>query len=146
MKFASGARELSSVLVVLVSMIACAAPATVDAQYSHTWSRLIGGTGNSQVYGTAIDPTDDAVYVVGSFKGEVRLDALTFLSTFNTNRTNDMFLAKFDSSGAVLWAKTYGGMGQDSGLAVLLGLGRKSLCHRHDRARHGRPTGRSRHR
>ncbi len=55
------------------------------------------------------------LYVVGTFASQT----ITFGdSTFAINGYSDVFLAKYDSLGNVLWAHTAGGPGYDKGLAV----------------------------
>ena len=71
---------------------------------SLSWSKTWGGTGNDT--GNSIVQTSDGSLVV----------------TGTTNSYgaggNDMFLTKFSSTGSLLWSKTWGGTGNDTGVSL----------------------------
>src|SRR5690606_33994250 len=60
----------------------------------------------------------DNIYVAGSFGGEeLNIDDITLSSTMDEGSdyyTSDVFTVKLNSSGQVLWAKSYGGTGNES--------------------------------
>jgi len=67
--------------------------------------------------GIAIDPLNN-VYITGHFKGDsVSLNSvmLHFFGGFS-----DVFLAKYNSSGDLLWAKSAGGVDDDEGKAITI--------------------------
>jgi hypothetical protein len=78
------------------------------------WAK--GVTGTSDDYGNSI--TSDAsgnVYITGLFHSPT----MTFGTYTVTNAGNyDIFIAKYNSSGTVLWAKSIGGNNRDEGTSV----------------------------
>jgi hypothetical protein len=65
----------------------------------------------------AVDAQGNA-YIGGSFNGTVTFGATTLVSASNPALDGDLFVAKYDASGAPLWAKSYG-----SGDATFVGTG-----------------------
>ena len=84
------------------------AVATVTALTSGTWGARIGSTDSDAAYAVAVDATG-AVFVGGTFNGTVTLGGFTLRSAGYT----DWYLAKFDASGNVIWAKAFGGLSDD---------------------------------
>jgi len=80
------------------------------------------GGGSIQVYTLGLDATIAGaardsfgdLYLIGSFAGTLRLNG----ATLETAGGSDAMLLKYDRSGALLWAKRFGGSGDDEGLAV----------------------------
>ncbi len=71
------------------------------------WAKSVGGQGDEEATSVAVDASGNA-YVTGIFDSST----LTFGSYTLTNVSmseNDIFLAKFDVNGNVLWAKSAGG-------------------------------------
>ena len=66
------------------------------------WAKAVQG-GAGYYVSSDID-TMGHIYVTGTFGGTVSFDAISLFS----NGSNDMFLAKYDTSGNVIWAKNYG--------------------------------------
>ncbi len=67
------------------------------------------GSGSSSVFSNAIAVDDSGnTYVTGYFSKSMVLGAYTFQSS----NFSDMFVAKLDSNGNILWAKSAGGGGQ----------------------------------
>lgn len=81
---------------------------------SVAWARTFGGTGNDEGYGIALD-AQGHIYICGYF------DSPSFTigpATFSNNGGEDLFLAKLDPSGQVIWAQNAGGAGNDVCLAI----------------------------
>ena len=85
------------------------------------WLQQAGSTTNgvSLAYTVAVDGTNGC-YVCGTFSGQ---DMLTGDFTLKGNHPDlsggyDIFLARFSSSGQVLWAKSAGGIGDDRPLVL----------------------------
>ncbi|PSK90402.1 SBBP repeat-containing protein [Taibaiella chishuiensis] len=100
------------------------------AKYSATgayiWAKGIGGTG----YDAPSDLIADAaghLYTVGSFAGTVDFDPGTGTANLTSNSgLGDAYVAKYDTSGAYVWAKQAGPAGAANGAnanAVVLGAG-----------------------
>ncbi len=78
-----------------------------DLIWSHTW----GGLGIwDEGHGLAIDSLD-YVLVTGWFGDQVDFDPGQDEDWQISNGANDIFLSKFDSTGLLVWAHTWGGMG-----------------------------------
>ena len=75
------------------------------------WARNYGtAAASSYVNATAVDVSGN-VYIAGSFNGATLALGGVTLSRIGTS---DAFVAKLDASGAVLWAKNYGGAGANA--------------------------------
>ena len=88
-------------------------------KYSQTgsvlWARRLGGTGDDSVQSLAIDPTSGDVVMAGWFTGTTTIDTTSFVA----NGPQDILLAKFDgATGALRWAKQFGGIYEDVGNGV----------------------------
>ena len=73
------------------------------------WARQVGGTGVDAGYGLALDGQGN-IYLTGNFTGQSDFDPGP--GTFNLASTGsfDIFLAKYDPDGQLLWARTMGGL------------------------------------
>ena len=80
------------------------------------WVRDLGGAGNEHIADIAID-TDGAIYVTGEFGGSVQFGGQSFSSAGGI----DMFVARLDVNGQLVWFKQGGGSGIDKGLKIALG-------------------------
>ncbi|MFA5781679.1 MAG: SBBP repeat-containing protein [Bacteroidales bacterium] len=78
------------------------------------WAKNIGGSNYDQGNSITTDGFGNA-YLTGGFKSS----AITFGSATLTNAGNyDVFIAKYDPSGNVLWAQRAGGSGDDWGYSI----------------------------
>src|SRR4029077_9691056 len=79
------------------------------------YSTFLGGSGNDQGSGIAVDSAGDA-YVTG-FTGSTNFPAVNPLQAANAGGTYDAFVAKINPSGSALVYSTYlGGSDYDKGL------------------------------
>ncbi len=77
------------------------------------WANGGGGTGADTSYGIALDPYGNS-YVTGTFEGDA-----TFGPTNLTSRgLSDIFIAKYDPDGTLLWARQAGGVLDDAGFGI----------------------------
>ena len=85
------------------------------------WSRGIGGNASDAATGVSVDSGGNVV--VTGFQGSSLVDYGG--GTLGTRGSNDIFVAKYDSSttGAHVWSKTVGGTGPDWGGAVAVDSG-----------------------
>lgn len=80
------------------------------------WAKRAGGNNRELAYGIAIDVNSN-IYITGYFRGpSSTFDTITL--TNPSNYFTDIFLAKYDSSGNVIWAKSFGGTDEDEDFAV----------------------------
>ncbi len=78
------------------------------------WAKSTEGISEDQVQSIATDANGNA-YITGYFYSP----AITFSTTTLTNAGGqDIFIAKFDSGGSVLWAKSEGGIKYDYGQGI----------------------------
>lgn len=77
------------------------------------WGKPLGTIGENFGESVTVDP-DGNIYISGSFTNVLTLGPLTLAS----NGEHDVFVAKYDPSGNVLWAKSGGGYREDFGHAV----------------------------
>lgn len=79
-----------------------------------TWAKSAGGTGSDDGRGISYDAAGN-IYVTGGFNGSA-----TFGSTVLTSGGGrEMFIAKYDPAGNVIWAKSGGSTGSDRGTAII---------------------------
>jgi hypothetical protein len=77
------------------------------------WAKSIGGNGDD--YGISIT-TDISgyTYLSGYFRSKtLTLDGITLTNADTSGATYDIFIAKFDASGNIIWAKREGGVTND---------------------------------
>jgi hypothetical protein len=80
------------------------------AAQSYQWAQGEGGTNEDRAFGIATDLLGN-VYATGSFRSTATFGPTVFTSA----GVEDAFLAKYDSSGNLLWAKRFGGQSIDIG-------------------------------
>lgn len=69
------------------------------------WEKTFGGNYSDRAFDLAIGP-DQNIVITGQFFGTVSFDAVTLSSSGNSK---DIFLAKLDPQGNVIWARSEGG-------------------------------------
>src|ERR1017187_6645595 len=90
--------------------------AKYDSSGNAVWAKGAGGTGAECTFGLCTDHCWN-VYVTGVFTSpEMTVGNTTLINPGVDN--NEMFVAKYDSSGAVMWAKRGGGTNDDYGYGV----------------------------
>ena len=77
----------------------------VNSNGDTLWTNSYGGSGSDIAY--SVQQTTDSGFIVAGYT-----------SSFGAGN-NDVYLLKLDPEGNVLWAKTYGGSGEDYGFSVL---------------------------
>jgi DNA-binding beta-propeller fold protein YncE len=88
--------------------------ARYDPRGAHVWARRAGGKGEDVGRGIASFP-DGSLVVTGHFKdsGDFAQDL-----SLTAEDSSDVFVARYDGAGALLWARRAGGPGLDEGIAV----------------------------
>lgn len=82
------------------------------------WARQAGGAGNDVAHGQVLD-TANNLYISGSFTTNAQFGAISLTAT-GTNGQSDIFLAKYDSAGNVLWGMQAGSRDGDGGGALAM--------------------------
>jgi len=88
-----------------------------DSAGSFLWVVTWGGSESDGGTAVAVD-SSGYVYVTGGFMGTVDFDPGVGVDERSSAGDYDVFLSKFDSSGGVIWAKTWGGVGRDESTGV----------------------------
>jgi len=106
----------------------------LDPSGTVIWAKSAGGAQSGGVYlgyplykfyaagvgGIAIDDTG-SIYITANYKlPSVSIGTYTLTNTDPSGTTDDILLAKYDSSGNVMWAKSYGGTGDDNAYGLTL--------------------------
>ena len=94
-----------------LSVLLCTSQLMADP--AQTWSYGFGGPGMNTGYSVAIDGSGNIV-VAGMFTGTMNIGGTPLVSA----GVYDVFLAKFDPSGAVQWSRRFGGTGTDGATGV----------------------------
>ncbi len=88
-----------------------------DSSGNFLWAQTWGGPAVDAGYQVAVDDSG-GVYVTGFFQMSADFDPGAGLDSHDSNGSMDVYLVKFDTSGAFQWARTWGGDGSDSGQSV----------------------------
>ncbi|KAF5032738.1 hypothetical protein DSECCO2_614070 [anaerobic digester metagenome] len=93
----------------------------VNAQTTYDyWVNTIGGSRGDAVYDIETD-NDGNVLITGKFQDTVDFDPSTGVFNLMANGTGDeIFVAKYDSNGAFIWAKAFGGSNYDTGYDLIV--------------------------
>ncbi|OUJ73473.1 hypothetical protein BXP70_13770 [Hymenobacter crusticola] len=84
-----------------------------DAQGNIIWGRQIGGRSDNEVpSGIALDASGNT-YVVGTLSSSITLTPTTVLPPSNPG--NNLYVVKYDPTGAILWARCFGSSGSVAG-------------------------------
>lgn len=81
------------------------------------WAVSYGSTGSEEVKEVDTDAAGD-IYVIGAFQNSVDLDPSGGTNTVTSNGSNDIYLAKFNTSGAHIWGFGIGGASIDYGYDI----------------------------
>lgn len=87
--------------------------AKYDGNANLQWFRLIGGAGVDKCMGMALDATDN-IYLCGTFQGSMTVENFTVQSNGGT----DFYVVKLNSSGDILWLKSFGGILDDVAYSI----------------------------
>ena len=121
-----------SLLVRLAIVIAALASLELETQAENApaflWAKQGVTTNGANAYRVAVDASG-SVFVAGSFRGRLDLGSTNLVSHgyyFHgafVSTLDDIFVAKYDKNGAVLWARSAGGDGDDHAVGMALDTG-----------------------
>ena len=77
------------------------------------WVRSAGSVGNENASAIALGASGN-IYITGAYEGTATFDGISKTSQGN----NDLFIAMYNSSGAVQWVQSAGGTGSDNGQSI----------------------------
>ncbi|UOK42815.1 MULTISPECIES: T9SS type A sorting domain-containing protein [Flavobacterium] len=89
--------------------------AKYDTNGNYLWAKVLGGdqSGSMGFESKLVVNSSGEVYIGGGFSGTVDFDPSTATANLTSvDNSWDMFIAKYDSYGSYLWAKTMGGEGK----------------------------------
>jgi len=84
------------------------------------WARAMGGTATNRANSIDVD-TDNNVYLTGQFEGTADFDPSLFSTSFTATFIN-LFVAKYNSNGQLIWVHGVGGSGFDIGTAIAVDI------------------------
>ncbi len=87
-----------------------------DSDGNALWAKNANGSTSVGAVFVAINPVNNNVCVVGGFRDSISLDSFPLIS----NGGDDMFIAEYDTSGNVIWAKSAGGYNNDGAISVAI--------------------------
>ena len=82
-----------------------------------TWVNAQGSTGFDAALAIKVDPSGN-VYVTGYFNGTVDFDPSVAVNNKTSVGSDDIFLDKFSSAGALIWIDTFGSTASDIGYSI----------------------------
>ena len=89
----------------------------LDSLGNFGWAKAFGGTSDDGVNSIAVDASGN-VYTTGRFARTVDFDPGAGTSMLTANANDDVFVQKLDALGNFVWAKAFGGIGNDAGLSI----------------------------
>ncbi len=84
----------------------------LDADGNFLWARRLGGSSRVYASGIGVDGVDN-VYIAGGFQGTADLDPGTGTTNLTSAGVTDGYVTKLDSTGNFVWARQFGGSGND---------------------------------
>lgn len=90
----------------------------ITPNFAQDWEWAFGVKGSEFDYSSAIaTDVDGNIYVAGYFNSpDISFNSLTF----QNKGGEDIFVAKFDNTGNIIWVKTFGGEGNDRAVAMVV--------------------------
>ena len=93
--------------------------AKYDALGNALWAKSVSGSCDAVFQSIAIDASDN-IYITGGFSSQtISFDTITLAQTINQGNEN-IFIAKYNSSGKVIWANIFGGNKNDYGNCIAI--------------------------
>jgi len=82
------------------------------------WAKSITGDFMQDPYDISADSIGN-VYIIGNYRSlTLTFDSIVLTNSVSDSSTNDIFIARYDVSGNAVWAKSFGGVGQDLGKSI----------------------------
>lgn len=91
--------------------------AKYDTDGNFLWANSYGSILADAGYGLKLDGAGNA-FLVGSFFGTVDFDPGPGVASYNSNGNSDVFFAKYNASGGLIWAKDIEGTGEQNGRSI----------------------------
>lgn len=91
----------------------------LDSAGNYIWAKNVGGGSYETVTSIAVDSTRN-VFIVGSFFGTADFDPSEETNNLTSTSGEDAFILKLNPTGSFLWARSLGGMYDDSGASIVV--------------------------
>ncbi|MDF2436664.1 MAG: hypothetical protein K0Q95_1040 [Bacteroidota bacterium] len=91
--------------------------AKYDLNGTLLWAKSAGGGNGEKALGVTYDAAGN-VYICGQYKDAITFNGTTTLSHNGVPGSTDIFIAKYDSNGNFIWAKSAGGPERDEALSI----------------------------
>lgn len=88
-----------------------------DASGNFIWAKNLGSTGTEIVFSLVLDPAGNA-YIAGGYDGTADFDPGAGTANLTAQGNMDIYLARYDSNGNYVWAKSMGGTGNDMAMSM----------------------------
>jgi len=95
----------------------CLGPAPDGCSGDFAWGFVLGDAQDDVARSVAVDPATGAIVVVGSFAGQLDFGGANSLTSAGGD---DLFVARFDSSGVLSWALRFGDADEQSATGVAI--------------------------
>ena len=89
----------------------------LDTNGTYLWAKTWGGTGDDRAESIYLDGAG-SLYLTGMYSGSIDFNPGSGVDFHTSNGATDVFLSKLDTSGTYLWARTWGGSGDDAGIGM----------------------------
>ena len=100
-------------IIFLISFVGFVSAADGDVLWAKVFVRI--GTGSNYASGqSSSTDSNNNIFVTGYFTGTFDFGGISLTSAGN----EDIFVAKYNSSGGILWAQRFGGIDKDEGLSI----------------------------
>jgi hypothetical protein len=111
--------KLLFILLLLFIISTCYALKAFAQQPACDWANAASGADDETAYAVAVDGLGNS-YLTGAFKGTVDFDPSALIYNLTSSGNNDIFLAKYSSTGTFLWVIKIGGADDDTGYSIAL--------------------------
>lgn len=89
----------------------------LDPSGNFIWAKQIGGLSNDESNSITIDQSNNPI-ITGFFTGTADFDPSAGTNTITSIGAQDIFVTKLNSSGNLVWVKTFGGTSPDRGFSI----------------------------
>jgi hypothetical protein len=90
--------------------------AKIDRNGKAVWAKKLGAAGEDHVLALTVDGTSGDIFVAGAFSGTVDFGGTSLTSAGST----DVFVARYTTNGALVWAKRAGGPEADLARSIAI--------------------------